>query len=84
MSTVNYKILAFDDISLEYVISANDKRFNVAAVVVDNLVDKEETTKAIEAEVKSAFAIRTPPSPPTNYVDLVGAGSSVDLSAEEV
>lgn len=84
MSKINYKILAFDDITFEYVVLANDKRFNVAAVVVDNLVDKEETTKAIEAEVKNAFAIRTPPSPPTNYVDLVGAGSSVDLSAEEV
>jgi len=84
MSTVNYTIVAFDDELNEYVVSANDKRFNVAAVLVDGLVDKEETKKAIEAEVRGHFAVRTSPPIPTNFADLVGSSSAVNLSAEEV
>jgi len=84
MSKVNYKILAFDDINFEYVVLANDKKFNVPAVVTDGLVDKDETTKVVEAQVKDVFAVRTTPSPPSNFAELVGAGSTVDLSAEEV
>ena len=48
MSKVNYKILAFDDINFEYVVLANDKKFNVPAVVTDGLVDKDETTKVTD------------------------------------
>ena len=84
MSSVNYTIVAFDDVTLEYVVAFNDDRINVPAVVVDNAVDATKTKEAIASAIKVRLSARSPQASPSNYVDLVGASAAVGTSSEEV
>ena len=83
MSTVNYTIVAFDDMTSEYVVTYNNERINVPAITTDGAVDETKTRQAIETEIKLKVNPPTP-SAPSGYVSLVGTTNTVDLSPEEV
>ena len=53
MSTVNYTILAFDDLLNEFVISFEKEKLNVPAVILDGKIVEEDTKKSIERNGKS-------------------------------
>lgn len=83
MSKINYTVLAFDDMTSEFVVSFNSERLNVPAAVLDGKIDEENTKKNIEASIRSSLLIKKPEQNPGGYDKMIGTVGEVDLSTEE-
>lgn len=84
MSTVNYTILAFDDLLNEFVISFEKERLNVPAVILDGKIVEEDTKKSIEDAIKVALTLKVSKISPSGAVEMIGTTGAVELSTEEV
>ena len=83
MSTVNYTIVAFDDMTLEYVVTFDGQRILVPAVVVDGVVDENKTKDSIGASIRQHLNVPSV-DVPSDYVSLIGTTETIKTTAEEV
>lgn len=83
MSTVNYTIVAFDDMTLEYVVTFDGQRILVPAVVVDGVVDQNKTKESIGASIRQHLNVPQI-SVPSDYISLIGTSETVSTTAEEI
>ena len=84
MSKVNYTVLAFDDMTNEFVVGFNGERINTPAVIVDGKIVEEDTKKSIEEAIKAVLKKKVSKLSPSGAVEMIGTTGAVELSTEEV
>lgn len=84
MSKVNYTVLAFDDMTNDFVVAFNGERINVPAVIVDGKLVEEDTKKSIEEAIKAVLKMKVSKLSPSGAVEMIGTTGAVELSTEEV